>query len=158
MKKRLMIIAIIISLTVVTSTFTISAQQTKTANESNLDPYVMIEGEITGIIFDIHAYYILDGVDNDFHQESWECTITEESGINCLVPTPEDERDHYRLTGQLEGYKTNSVNVYVRPGKDWVWVHVVLTPTIKSKTANPIGMQLLNLFPMLQKLINFRAM
>lgn len=145
MKKRYLIIGIIVTLSLIISSIAIPAQQTKTTSKSNLDPYVMIEGEITGIIFDIHAYYIIEGVDNDFHQESWECTITELSGINCYVPAPVDEQDHYRVAGQLEGYKTNTVDVYVTPDDDWVWVHVILTPTFNSKVANPLILRFLNL-------------
>lgn len=136
MKKKVLIIGMIAIFSIIISSFTISAQQTITIKKSNKDPYVTIEGEITGIIFDIHGYYIFEGVDNDFYSEGWECTIPYVSGINVLVPTPEDEQDHYRITGKKEGYKTKTVDLYVTPEDDWKYVHISLTPIVRSKNFN----------------------
>ena len=163
MKNRFLIIGILVVLMMITSSFSISAQKIKTTNESAVNTsldcildnssYVAIEGEITGKIFNIHAYYIVDGVDNDFHRESWECTITEESGINFEVPKPQDEQDHYQITGQLEGYKSNTVDFYITPEDDWAWVRVKLTPSINSKSTNPTILKFLDMFPILCQLL-----
>jgi hypothetical protein len=154
-KKKIIVIFLICMFYLPTVTLTFARQTTNASNNGCLDPYVMIEGEVTGIVFDIHAYYIINGVDNDFHQESWECTITEESGINCIVPVPEDGRDHYTLTGIKSGYRTNIVDIYITPDDgDWVWAQVELIP-ILSKTVNPTFLKILNLFPIIERLFDF---
>jgi len=149
MKNKLLIYAILIILMMISSSFMISAEKINSSKNKNKESTssVEIQGEITGLIFDIHAYYIVDGIDNSFHRESWECTITEESGINFYVPKPNDQRDHYQITGELEGYKSKTVDFYVTPSDDWKWVQVTLTP-IKSKSINPVILNFLNFFPM----------
>jgi hypothetical protein len=96
----------------------------------------MVFGDITGIFFDIHAYYIVDGVDNDFHKEGWECSIPEEDAIFFYVSKPEDGKDHYQMTGQKGGYKTRTVDFYVSSEDEYVGVHVILFPIIKSRTTD----------------------
>ena len=153
MKKRLIILGVITLLILIVANSTISAQRTtNTSNNCNLD-HVYMEGEVTGIIFNIHAYYIVEGVNVDFHQESWECTINEESGIHCYLPVPpENVEHHYTLTGKKEGYRTNTVDFYVTDDDWFVWAQVELTPTLSTKTVNPAFLKFLEFFPVLREL------
>lgn len=138
MRKRMIIFSIMLILTIVSCNMNISGKQTtEITNKNDVGASIMIEGEVTGIFFNIHAYYIIEGIDVDFHQESWECTINCESGIHCIVPVPTDGIDHYTLTGQLEGYRTNTVDIFVFPDEDWVWAQVELTPILSFNMASP---------------------
>jgi len=55
--------------------------------------------------------------------------------FEVYVPVPSDGRDQYRITGQADGYKTRTVDVYVTPQDDYIWVNVILYPSLsRSKT------------------------
>ena len=139
---KIIAIGIIAILAVIPSTISISAQSIKSTNNStdiahnenilnNLDSAI-IGGDVLGLIFDIQAYVICDGVDNDFHGECWESTTPFETGFKFYVPIPEDQ-DHYQLTAQKYGYKSKTIDVYLTPEESMEYKEISLYPDIKSK-------------------------
>ncbi len=142
MKMKIIAIVIIAILALILSSISISAQYVKSTNNStdilynenivnNLDSAI-IGGDVLGLIFDIQAYVICDGVDTDFHDEGWESTTPFEPGFKFYVPIPEDQ-DHYKITAQKNGYKSKTIDVYLTPENSMDYKEISLYPDIKSK-------------------------
>ena len=140
---KIIAIGIIAILAVIPSTISISAQSIKSTNNStdiahnenilnNLDSAI-IGGDVLGLIFDIQAYVICDGVDNDFHGVVWESTTPFGPGFKFSVPIPEDH-DHYKVTAQRDGYKSKTIDVYLTPEEPNEYLDISLSPDLKSKT------------------------
>lgn len=142
MKMKIIAIGIIAILALIPSTISISAQYVKSTNNStdiahnenivnNLDSAI-IGGDVLGLIFDIQAYVICDGVDTDFHGECWESTNSFEPGFKFFVPIPKDQ-DHYKVTAQKNGYKSKTIDVYLTLEDSMEYKEISLYPDIKSK-------------------------
>ena len=145
MKNKIFVVFLIVVIALVCCNIAVSSRQiqnNQTIHPSNSDSYVTIWGNVRGIIFDIEqAHVIIEGVDNDFYKETTECSIPFESPFEFYVPEPEDAQDHYRVTGEKEGYKTNTIDVFVKPGDDYIWIEVILTRDFSTKTRMPLFIQ-----------------
>ena len=147
MKMKICAIGMVAILALFPSTLSISAQHViSTNNSTNIEhdkcilntlDSAIIGGDVLGLIFDVRAYVICDGVDNDFHGVVWESTTPFGPGFEFNVPIPEDH-DHYKVTAQKKGYKTKTVDVYLTPEDPIEYVHIILYPDFKSKSRAPI--------------------
>jgi len=142
MKMKIITIGIITILALIPSALSISAHYIKPTNSStdiahikcnsnNLDSAV-IGGNVLGLIFDIQAYVICEGMDKDFHDECWESTTDDETGFKFYVPIPEDQ-DHYRITAKKYGYRSKTIDVYLSPEESIIYKDISLFPEIKTK-------------------------
>jgi len=132
MNVKICAIGIVAILALIPSTLSISAQHIKSSNNSyNIDTAI-IGGDVLGLIFDIQAYVICDGVDNDFHGEVWESTTPYETGFKFNVPIPQDQ-DHYKVTARKNGFKSKTIDVYLTSEDLMEYKEISLYPDIKSK-------------------------
>lgn len=159
MKMKIFVIGIIAILALIPSTLSISAQQVKSTNnsinithnecKSNDLESAIVGGDVLGLIFDIQAYVICDGVDNDFHGECWESTILFKPGFEFSVPTPKDQ-DHYKVTAQKNGYKSKTVDVYLTPEDTIEYEDIILCPDLKSISKTAVSI----LFTFIRRILN----
>jgi hypothetical protein len=143
MNIKICAIVIVTILALIPCSLSISAQYIKPTNNStniehtksisNTLESAVIGGDVFGLIFDIQAYVICDGVDNDFHGVVWESTTPFGPGFKFSVPIPEDP-DHYKVTAQRNGYKSKTIDVYLTPEEPNEYLDISLSPDIKSKT------------------------
>ena len=143
MKMKICAIGIIAILAFIPITLSISAQHIISTNNSsnighskcisNTIESAIIGGDVLGLFFDIQAYVICDGVDNDFHGVVWESTSPFGPGFEFSVPTPQDH-DHYKVTAQKQGYKSKIIDVYLTPEDSMKYIDITLSPDLKSKT------------------------
>lgn len=139
---KIITIGIIAILALIPSTLSISARYLEPTNSStdiahfknvsyNLDSAI-IGGNVIGLIFDIQAYVICEGMDKDFYGECWESTDPYETGFKFYVPQPEDQ-DHYRITAQKYGYRSKTIDIYLSPEESIIYKDISLFPEIKTK-------------------------